>query len=30
MEAFGLENRIKGWAKRAIVVMDQEPQWLVA
>ena len=28
MEAFGLENRIKSWAKRAVIVMDQEPQWL--
>jgi hypothetical protein len=28
VEAFGLENRIKGWAKRAAIVMDQEPQWL--
>ena len=28
MEAFGLKNRIKGWAKRAVIVMDQEPQWL--
>ena len=28
VEAFGLKNRIKGWAKRAVIVMDQEPQWL--
>lgn len=28
MEAFGLENRIKGWAKRAVIVMDQEAQGL--
>ena len=28
MEAFGLENRIKGWAERAVIVMDQEPQGL--
>lgn len=27
MEAFGLENRIKGWVKRAVIVMDQELQW---
>ena len=28
MEAFGLENRIKGRAKRAVIVMDQEAQGL--
>ena len=28
VEAFGLENRIKGWAERAIIVMDQEAQGL--
>jgi len=28
VEAFGLENRIKGWAERAIMVMDQEAQGL--
>lgn len=28
VEAFELENGIKGWAKRAVIVMDQEPQWL--
>ena len=28
MEAFGLENRIKGWAERGVIVMDQEPQGL--
>jgi len=28
VEAFGLENRIKSWAKRTIIIMDQEPQGL--
>ena len=28
MEAFTPENSIKGWAERAIIIMDQEAQGL--
>jgi len=28
VEAFGLENRIKGWAERALMVVDREAQGL--
>ncbi len=28
VDAFGLKNRIKGWAERAVIVMDQEAQGL--